>query len=179
MKNIHVRRFSTAESWQGVIEPEDRTWVVLIDDKGEATFWRQCKADAFELPPEVGTAREFYIDVELPGGRLLVDDAVPVQEPPQPGQPRSLDFTLVPTDGSDVPVDEGKGPLAGYWAHLNARHVSCFGETEHLAMRNLLNYVAELCTAGCLDHTGRPMPGHLQRRYNAVFGDPTPESPSV
>ncbi len=178
MNNIHVRRFSTAEAFQGVIEPEDRSWVVLIDDRGEATFWRQCPAPE-ELGPDAGATQQFYIDAELPGGRLLVDEPVPVQEPPQPGEPRSLDFTLLPTTGEDVPTPEGQRAIPGFWARLNARHVCCFGETEHLAMRNLLNYVAELCTAGCLDHTGRPMPGHLRRRYNAVFGDPTPESPSV
>lgn len=178
MNNIHVRRFATSEAWQGLIEPEDRSWFVLIDDKGEATFWRQCPAPD-ELGPDVGATQQFYIDAELPGGRLFVDEPIPVQEPPKPGEPRSLDFTLAPTNGEDVPTPEGQRASPGFWAHLNARQVSCFGETEHLAMKNLLNYVAELCTAGCLDHTGRPMPGHLARRYNAVFGDPTPESPAV
>ena len=107
----------------------------------------------------------------------MLVDPLPVQEPPKPGAPRSLDFTVVPTDGCDVPSESGQA-IPGFWARLNARDIACFGETEHLALKNLLNYVAELCTAGCLDHTGRPMPGHLKRRYDAVFG-PTLESPSA
>lgn len=176
MKNIHVRRFVTPNtSVQGLIEPEDKSWLVLIDDRGEATFWRQCPANPFE-PHETGEPqREFYIDAELPGGRLRVDPVVE-REPPAEGAPRSLDFTVEPTETSTLgppPVDEGAASQVGYWARLNARQVACFGETEHLAVKNLLNYVAQLCTAGSLDHTGRPMPGHSRRRYEAVFGPST------
>ena len=60
----------------------------------------------------------------------------------------------------------------GFLAMLNCRNVGSWGVTEHEAIKNLLNYVAKLCVAGCLDHTGKPMVTRgSDRRYKAAFGD--------
>ena len=36
MQNIHVKRYESAQgtAYQGCIEPEDRSWIVFIDDAG-------------------------------------------------------------------------------------------------------------------------------------------------
>jgi hypothetical protein len=171
MNNIHVRRFLTPYcNVQGLVEPEDKSWLVSIDDKDEATFWRQCPVDDWTLPTE----QHGYVDAELPGrGRLHLEGVPVVQEALSVAhESHPLDFTVTPSESCAL-TRESDPP--GFWAMLNARDVACFGATEHEAIRALMNYVAQLCTAGCLDHTGRPMPAQARRRYDAVF-PPVPQA---
>ena len=165
MQNIHVKRYQTPGIWSGAIEPEDRSWIVFIATDGEASFWRECEATTLD-----GKTEHAYIDAELPGGHIAVDngghDVPPLVSDgmlPRPQELNPLDFTV------DSLCDPGGVPV--YMASLSHRQVSCEGQTEHEAIRNLLNYVAQLCTAGCLDHTGRAMRGPSTRRYRAVFGE--------
>lgn len=39
MQNIHVRRYDESNSYQGSIEPDDRSWVVFIDSAGKPSLW--------------------------------------------------------------------------------------------------------------------------------------------
>lgn len=174
MQNIHVKRYETPGLWAGQIEPEDRSWVLFIDSDNEATFWRKCEIpEGGAKSAEPGKVIHCYIDAELPRGvaREHSGGFVPSEIEralPAPSQwPGPLDFTVTPNT---------EGP--GFWASLNARAVTCLGETEHEAIRNLLNYVAQLCVAGCLDHTGAPVPAVNQRRYRAVWPD-TENPPGV
>lgn len=172
MNNIHVRRFPTSDSHvQGLVEPEDKSWLVSIDDRDQATFWRQCRVDEPQAPPSEG--QQHYVDAELPGRGRLCLEGVPVVHEALLISPaiNPLDFTVRPAETSGVGRESD---TPGFWAMLNVRDVACFGTTEHEAIQSLLNYVAQLCTAGCLDHTGRAMPGHSRRRYDAVFPPPPP-----
>jgi hypothetical protein len=196
MQNIHVGRYKTpGTGYQGWIEPEDKSWLVFIDDKGLATFWRCC-----ETTNEEGKTVRGYIDAELPisaGVKLPTENHdFQTKKPESSKDLWPLDFEVTPMEpgaeaenwpglrldsvpvehvtdpqtGKLVPVTEA--PKKGFWATLNKRMIACFGETEHEAIRNLMNSVAQLCTAGCLDHTGNPAYGHHHRRYDAVFGGP-------
>ena len=66
MQNIHVKRYQSPNGYQGSIEPEDRSWIVFVDDAGKATFWRRAEladiVDAAALG-EVGDNHAYY-DVE-------------------------------------------------------------------------------------------------------------------
>jgi hypothetical protein len=179
MQNIHVKRFN--DNVRGVIEPDDRNWLLVVDADDTAVFYRRTEAKIVN-----GKACHRYTDAELPtrGGICAEDtegcgdfEAAPMP-PPAGGSSHfsnvgPLDFKIVP--GGDVHPDrEG-----GCYAQLNARAVMCWGENEHEAIRNLLNYVAQLCTAGCMDHTGLPVAGHNRRRYQAVFPSDTPANTAV
>ena len=41
MQRIYVKRYVNAPNYQGMIEPEDRSWIVFIANDGEATLWRR------------------------------------------------------------------------------------------------------------------------------------------
>lgn len=156
MQQIHVKRYneSKAVGYQGSIEPEDRSWVLFVRSDGEPSLFRRVEVSA---NPDGSNAEHLYVDVELPGVMAdTVADAV-VAALPDPSGPTPLDFTITQQDGV-------------FWARLNCRAVACSGATEHEAIQALLNYVAKLCVAGCLDHTGRPMRWHSKRRYEAAFG---------
>lgn len=163
MQNIHVKRYSNQGLWAGTVEPEDRGWVVFIAADGEATFWR--RIEVVEDGNPSGKTEHVYIDAELPRGvaRVLEDGAVgpmlPTPEPTPDVGP--LDYTVHKQED-------------GSWAALlNARSVGCNGADEHEAIRNLMNYVAQLCVAGCMDHTGAPVVGANPRRYKAVWPGPS------
>lgn len=189
--HIHVKRYASPESlgYQATIEPADRRWLVFVDKDGDATMWRRVSVTSYpgdplgaerpatsddEGKPTVdvdGKVEHFFVDVELPGtsigpGHPLhpVAAALPMPEPAA-AHPGPLDFEVTQQ------TETVEGVPAGTWtAWLNCRSVGCTGATEHEAVRNLLNYVARLCTAGSLDHTGRPMIATSRRRYEAVFG---------
>lgn len=157
MPNIHVQRYASPSTFAGNIEPEDRSWIVFVAVNGEATFWRRSKRTKLGEKTE-----HVYVDAELPTHVIDgIDTAEPSQPPPPWGHPGPLDFTIEPATGP--------GDQPGFFASLNVRAIACWGETEHDATRGLLNYVASLCTAGALDHTGQPTVSN-PRRYAAVFG---------
>ena len=152
MQNIHVKRYETPTVWAGSIEPEDRSWIVFIAADGASTFWRRANVDH----KDIGDAEHGYVDAELPTG-CCNNSGVPLEtQSPLPVR-NPLDFEVT-TQGSK------------FFAILNARDIAGEGATEHEAIQNLLNYVAQLCVAGSLDHTGAAVIGRNQRRYQAVFG---------
>lgn len=67
MQNVHVRRYPQSHPYQGTVEPEDRSWIIFIDNKGHATFWRRAQ---LEVPPEPVdgygqiVSNEIWYDVE-------------------------------------------------------------------------------------------------------------------
>ena len=162
MQNVRISRYATpAAGFAGTVSPEDGSWIVFVATDGEALFYRRTEASDLE-----GGTRSTYVDVELPGLALPDTGRLPTPEQigfPAHEHPGPLDYEVAP--GTDP--ESGR---AGFYARLNARAIMAWGETEHAAIRALLNYVAHLCTAGCLDHTGRPMQSN-PRRYRAVFGD--------
>lgn len=185
MQNIHVQRYANPASfgYQGTIQPEDRSWIVFVDKDGEPTLWRRVAISSSDTP-DGGKVDHAYVDVELPG---FVPDGHPIQtmveeKIPQivPTGDNPLDFTVQPArepmmDAIDAAGHAKEDELYpnrrdGFIAWLNCRHVGAWGATEHDAIRALLNYVAKLCVAGSLDHTGRPMPYVSRRRHEAVFG---------
>jgi hypothetical protein len=179
MQPIHVSRYKSPNTFAGYIEPEDRSWIVFVDAKGLATFWRRTEV---QMKDEDGIHHEHgYIDVEIPGG--IAEGEVPVLSAPEPAQyPGPIDYKSyfmeaqppfpAAADGS-YPASNG---IEAHWcAELNCRDIVCIGETEHAAIQNLMNYVAQLCTAGCMDHTGLPVPGVSPRRHAAVWGPPEPQ----
>jgi hypothetical protein len=184
MQPIHVKRYLTPNDWSGYIEPEDRAWIVFVHSNGEASFWRRVEVSVDDNETPVTTSG--YIDVEIPRGVARTGDddtkfAGPVLPVPAPVvHPGPIDYVT-----SFVPEQEARKGTPDYpdslnikehWvARLNCRSIACIGETEHDAVRNLMNYVAQLCTAGCMDHTGLPVPGVSPRRRAAVWGPPEPQ----
>lgn len=162
MQNIHVKRYRPElKDWQGTISPEDGSWVVFIDADGEPFFYRRVESETSE-----GRVEESYVDVEIPCAPLVeAPDALPPADLRTPEE-SPFDYEVVPSEGPGL-------SSTGFFAKLNCRQVACYGETEHEAVRNLINYVAKLCTAGCLDHTGNPSHGN-PRRYKYVFGKEPP-----
>lgn len=179
MQNIHVKRLNSPYI-QGSIEPEDRSWIVVIEKNGEAVFYRRAEAKLVH-----GKRCHVYVDAELPTrGSACAEDTdgcggFEIAEPPKPRDPRDPETggKLGPLDFEvrQIPEEQPDGSLVteGWWATLSSRSVAAYGATEHDAIRALLNYVAQLCTAGCMDHTGAPVAGHNRRRYEAVW--PLPE----
>lgn len=153
MQNIQVKRYRPElKEWQGTISPEDGSWIVFVDGDGEPYFYR--RVERYE---EGEKTDEVYVDVEIPCG-------LPVPEGAGPTLPQALEsLESRPIDYTVEPDEEG------FTARLNVRNVACHGKTEHEAVRELLNYVAQLCTAGSLDHTGVPSHGN-KRRYEYVYG---------
>lgn len=146
MQPIHVKRYQNPCGYQGSIEPEDRSWLVFVDDQGQATFWRrvEVKEATADAPAE-----HAYCDAELPVLSASIG-RMPEPAPMDTGEACALDYTV--TQEAD-----------GFHATLNARSISGVGATEHEAVQRLLNYVAKLCTAGSLDHTGAPSNGNPRR----------------
>lgn len=190
MQNIHISRYADpiAVGFQGTVSPEDRSWIVFVANDGEATLWRRTSPH-LPNPPSTGDTDTTYVDVELPTASTIKDGQFP--QPVFEGRLGAgpLDFTLTPAKepfgDALTPADHQREAEAhpearsGFYATLNCRAISCWGETEHEAIRGLLNTVAQLCTAGSLDHTGAPMTGS-KRRYEAVYGkSPSSPEPSV
>lgn len=182
MQPIHVSRYKSPNAFAGYIEPEDRAWIVFIDAKGLATFWRRTELHL----KEDGLQREHgYIDVEIPGG--VAEGEVPELVTPEPARyPGPIDYKTYFMEAQPPfpAAEDGSHPasigIEAHWcAELNCRAIVCTGDTEHNAVKNLLNYVAQLCTAGSMDHTGRPVPGTNPRRFAAVWGsEPQPDQPT-
>ncbi len=180
MQPVHVQRFAGRSPWAGSVTPEDRSWTVFVDQSGEATFWRRVPADC--APRSIGEdltkVEHAYVDAELPGVAFPEGGTPPVPHRVQVDHLGPLDYEVRPgrepfgdcLDAAAHAAEAVAHPEArdGYYATLNARAVSCWGETEHEAVRSLLNYVVELCVAGSLDHTGAPLLGNPRRRA-AVF----------
>ncbi len=180
MTNIHVKRYPDPKAigWELTIEPEGRDWIVFVPHgDNPALFFRRV-----EVLDEEGKTVHAYADVELPG-TLPMQHLQPPCSPPPPAEGRGpLDFEVVPyrepmgdaISPADHARERERFPEAreGFLAKLNARAVGCWGETEHEAIRALLNHVVRLAVAGCLDHTGEPMKASSKRRYQAVFGAP-------
>jgi hypothetical protein len=59
MQNIHVHRYDSPAYYTGWIMPEDRSWIVFIDQEGQATFWRRV-----EKSPSEGRVDHSYVNVE-------------------------------------------------------------------------------------------------------------------
>ncbi len=161
MQNIHVKRYGNIDcGYQGSIEPEDRAWIVFIDAKGEATFWRRdslCEADD-------GSPQHHYVDVELLNPQMAMGEAVPPSGMPAGTEPM-LDYSVRQLDEGEASGPDSEMRFA---AKLNCREIEALGTDEHDAVKRLLNYVAQLCVAGCLDHTGQP--GTINpRRYAHVW----------
>jgi hypothetical protein len=104
-----------------------------------------------------------YVDAELPSvgiGDLTAksrDEAIRSAELHDGGGP--IDYDIFPG-----PEGDWEGAKMGWWARLNVRAILFWGETEHAAVRRMMNGIARLCTAGSLDHTGRPVLGNPRRR---------------
>jgi hypothetical protein len=63
----------------------------------------------------------------------------------------------------------GKNDDGSCFARLGERNVCCVNDTEHGAIQDLLNYVAQLIDAGCLDSTGESKEEIDRRRYERIF----------
>ena len=157
MQNIHVKRYQPElKEWQGTISPEDGSWIVFVDSAGEPFFYRRGNVEKAD-----GKLEEIYVDVELPCALPVPEGGIP---------PKDLrHHTEDPIDYHVEPNNDPKHPEEKFIAHLNVRAVAATGRTEHEAVRRLLNYVAQLCTSGSLDHTGAPSYGN-KRRYEYVWG---------
>ncbi len=160
--NIRVNRYLSPGPYTGEISPDDGAWIVFVDVNGEATFWR--RVEHLTIASD-GTehVEQAYVDAEIPTHVHV--NGVPSPAPGPAQHPGALDFEVYRADGP------GEDP--GFFASLNCRSIACWGATEHEAIRGLLNYVAQLCTAGALDHTGKPAVIN-PRRYAVVW---PPESP--
>lgn len=172
LQPIHVRRYHAPENigYLGTVEPDDRSWVVFIRNDGEATLWRRVEVRSLD-----GKADHAYLDVELPCATVEGHPLHPkALEPPPKAWPGPIDYTV-----SQQTEDADGVPKGTFTAWLNARQIGCTGATEHEAIRNLMNYVAQLCVAGSMDHTGRPVPATNRRRYKAVWPDADLSAPSV
>jgi hypothetical protein len=157
-KHIHVQRFPETAALALLVTPHDRSWALQVDHHDEAVFFR--RVPSAETPEPIdgypdGT-KHVYVDAELPS--VDAADETPSDLPVQ-SYPGPIDWTI-------VPGKEGawEGARDGFFAMLNVRSVAYWGETEHEAVRDLVNDVARLCTAGSLDHTGRPVMGNPRRR---------------
>lgn len=188
MQPIHVKRYNNpaAVGYQGSVEPDDRSWIVFIDNEGLATLWRRVESksgavyrDGKVIEPE--KVDHSYVDVELPTAFDSLNNTTPMVPPHPPSSfPGPLDYTVEPGvecfGDALSPADHARERAAhpeakhGFYAKLSHRAIMCWGETEHEAVRYLMNYVACLCTAGSMDHTGKPMAGN-QRRSKAVWGE--------
>jgi hypothetical protein len=180
MQPIHVKRYLTPNDWAGYIEPEDRTWIVFVHSNGEATFWRRTEVSVDNNETPVTTSG--YVDVEVPRG-IAVGTGKPVLPAPVPTEwPGPIDYKtyFVPAQEARPAPEDGSTPasqgMKAYWAaELSCRDIVFIGDTEHEAVQCLVNEVARLCTAGCMDHTGLPVPGVSPRRRAAVWGPPEPQ----
>lgn len=46
MQNIHVKRYAdNGHSYCGSIEPEDRSWIVFIDNEGNPSLWVEAETE--------------------------------------------------------------------------------------------------------------------------------------
>lgn len=166
-QTVHVRRYPDPRAvggWEMAIEPDDRRFVLFVPTEGDALLYRRV-----DVRNEDGTIEHLYADVELPFSlpmqHLQTMDGPPPMPKSEEGRPwNPLDFTV-----RRATLESG---VEGFMASLNCRAIEAEGENEHEAVRNLMNYVAQLCTAGVLDHTGEPclMNPSSNRRYEAVFG---------
>jgi hypothetical protein len=57
MQAIHVRRYEQPHSYQGSIEPEDRSWVVFIGTDGQPELWRRSATSDSSTSTEHGYER--------------------------------------------------------------------------------------------------------------------------
>ena len=140
MQNIHIQRFKQSVGFAGQVEADDRSWIVFVDDNGEPSLWRRV-----EITTGEGKVEHAYADVEQV---CAITTGLP--EPEQSAE-SALDYEVTEIEGV-------------FEARLNARHIVAIGATEHEAVARLINYVAQLCTAGSLDHTGRPAVSNSRRR---------------
>lgn len=162
MEPISIHRYHSAQNigFLGYVEPQSRRWIVFVDAKGEATLWR--RKERSDLDKTDGRDAEYdYVDVELPTCRLATEDPPTIDGPELAGD-NVLDYTVSPGTG---PGEHDTRPGFNTW--LNCRSVGCWGETEHEAVRALMNYVARLCTAGQMDQTGAPSHGNERRQQYA------------
>lgn len=166
-QHIHINRYPDPRAvggWELTVTPEDGSFVLFVPTEGDALLYRRVATKT-----ENGQTDNVYADVELPFS-LPQQQIHPMDGPPpvpkvEDGRPwNPLDFTIAP-----IELEDG---TMGFTAMLNCRAVAADGATEHEAIRNLMNYVAQLCTAGALDHTGEPrlVNPSSQRRYESVFG---------
>lgn len=174
MQELKVAEFYAPDNGgiKGAIEPEDKSWVLLLDEEGTPYLWRRA-LDMSKYPNPTSSVEEglhtMYYDVELPGAvtvrhplEVLASLPVPnlmVKDP--------LDYTIEPAKEPKMDAIDAVGHAEedrlypdrrdGFLAMLNCRSVGFWGETEHAAIKGLLNGVAVLCSKGYLDFTGRPM----------------------
>jgi hypothetical protein len=161
-QHVHVQRFPVTAALSQIVAPRNRSWVVQVGHDGEAVFFRRVPNP--ETPEPIGGypdgVEHVYVDAELPS--VAVSDAS-VQ--PQDEAIRSAELVApIDFDVFQGPEGQWEGAKQGFWARLNVRSIIYWGETEHEAVRALVNGVAKLCTAGSLDHTGRPVMGNPRRR---------------
>jgi hypothetical protein len=151
MQNIHVKRYNSCQHMgQGTISPEDDSWLVAIDGDGVPHFYRRV---VFET--SAGKTESTYADVEVTPTESSLLGAKPELKD-------ELDFRIV-VDGHAPDFSKPQAVLPdnspdGYVAYLNSRRVGTVGDTPHEALRGLMNYVAKMCAAGVLDHTGEHVP---------------------
>lgn len=178
-QHIHVSRYVDPKAvggWEATVEPADRSWVVFVPTEGEALFYRAVDVALDNETPDAKT-ETCYADVEMPFS-MPMQHLQHLGAPPPPMSPKKVDWPgpidYTVTDqwaNPDCPEDVKADPSIRFTALLNCRSIVCAGATEHEAVRALMNYVAQLCTAGCLDHTGEPrLVRTNKRRYQAVFG---------
>lgn len=175
MQDIVVRRYPnpTEIGWAGWIEPRDLAWIAFIDLQGRPVFYLHRDPETGAILPDDPAERDRAL-AQIRGGLADGFPGGPSRKPPpMPGWspmdlsgPGALDYRVVPEpepmmdalDAADHAREQERFPnrRSGFTAYLNARSIGCWGETEHAAVQSLLNYVARLCVAGHLDHTGRP-----------------------
>jgi hypothetical protein len=45
MQNIHVNRYQNPNGWQGSIEPDDRSWILFIQDDGSPVLMIEAETE--------------------------------------------------------------------------------------------------------------------------------------
>lgn len=149
MQPIHVRRYQdSGHGYAGWVEPADRSWVLFLAVDGTPILMRRIEEAILG-----GHTEHRYIDVEISRSGMPPDAAIS-KEP----MPANLTFEV------------SEQPDGAFCARLGQRDIAADGTTRDEAITGLLNYVAQLCTAGCLDPTGEPVPGVSPRRQAAVSG---------
>lgn len=159
MQNIHVNRYQSPNSYQGCIEPEDRSWIVFVRNDGLATFWRRTEITVQSESPGVSASTQHvYCDAEVPLLRTDGDCLPPIEtkDRPSAGAAAPLDYTIHPAEGGfkcsaqcaqRLRVWRDRARCSARAAELRRRAVHCWGTRPHRCPMCRQSAQARVCLA--------------------------------